>query len=256
MRSFRDDSASRMQRAGKSLLTKPVRSALLRIPFLPAGVARVLDDIRFVEPDVLRFIRNTVKPGWCCVDVGAHCGTVTVRLAKLVGPAGFVLAIEPVLENAALLERNLKSRGFLPRCAIVRSAIGSVEGQLGMVRGEHSTTWRLAPSGDNCGEPNQVSVLRLDSLLDARRELHLVKVDIEGAEVDLVAGAHLTLSRSRPLWLFEMHGPASWTIVTKFLQLQYRAFDLNGSEISDGPADPSGYGHVVFCPAEKMTLLG
>ena len=256
MKSFRNNTASRLQKAGKFVLTKQVRGALLRLPLLPRAVARVLDDIRFVEPDVLRFIRNTVQPGWCCVDVGAHCGTVSIRMARLVGSEGCVLAIEPIAENAMLLERNLRERRLLSRCIIVRSAVGAQEGRFGMTRGNHSTTWRFTFPTDEQAESQQVDVSRLDSLLETRSAVHLVKVDIEGAEVDLVAGAEHTISRLRPLWLFEMHGPDSWAISGEFLRQRYRVFHLDGSEITSAADDTLRYGHAVFCPIEKISLLG
>jgi len=255
---FRETIASRLQRSAKRALTKPVRRLLLGLPLLPARLARALDDIRFVEPDVLRFIRNTVQPGWCCVDAGAHCGTVTARLARLVGPDGRVIAFEPVEDNAALLAANLRARELLSRCEIVSSALGSADGNTEMVRGEHSTTWKMTneAGGKETSPLQKVAVSRLDGLLEKRPDVRFVKVDIEGAEVDLVAGAARTLSTVRPIWLFEMHGPSSWSILQDFQRAGYRAFNLDGAEIWSPPTDSCAYGHVVFCPAEKVTLLG
>jgi hypothetical protein len=86
--------------------------------------------------------------------------------------------------------------------------------------------------------------------------LDFVKVDIEGAEVDLVAGGGQVICEIRPIWLFEMHTPASWALLETFLENSYRAFDLSGCEILRRQADLQGYGHVVMCPSEKIALLG
>lgn len=232
-----------------------MRHALLRIPFLPRSVAQALDDIRFAEPDVLRFVNNTVLRGWCCIDVGAHCGTVSSHLARLVEGNGFILAVEPIPTNADLLEKNLRLRGLASRCVVRRTAVGSESGRLEMERGDHSTTWSFAFRHGKDTARETVDVCRLDDLLCQYPQPSFIKVDIEGAETDLVAGAPRTIKDVRPIWLFEMHSSASWQLASEFISAGYRAFDLSGSEISL-PLPPSlGYGHVVFCPAEKMHWL-
>ncbi|MBJ7390085.1 MAG: FkbM family methyltransferase [Chthoniobacterales bacterium] len=256
MKSFEDTVSSRFLSVGKRILTRPVRLALLRVPFLPSSVARMLDDIRFVEPDVLRFVGNTVRRGWCCVDVGAHCGTVSLRMAKLVSASGLVIAVEPIPENADLLERNLRSEGLLSRCVVVRAAAGAEESRSVMLRGEHSTTWRIVAPDEVDGKTERVDVRCLDEICRPHRAPDFVKVDIEGGEVELMAGAREVLSASRPVWLFEMHFPKSWRLVPEFLSLGYRAFFLDGSEIPNPVPGNLRYGHVVFCPQEKIGLLG
>lgn len=256
MKAFEETFSSRLLRAAKQVLTRPVRLALLRVPHFPAAAGRALDDIRFVEPDVLRFVRNTVLRGWCCVDVGAHCGTVSVRMAKLVSPNGLVIAVEPISGNADLLERNLRSRGLLSRCIIVRAAAGAGENRTAMVRGEHSTTWRMTGDGETNPAAEQVDVHRLDDICRSHRRPDFVKVDVEGAELDVVGGARKTLAESRPIWLFEMHFAESWRLVPDFLESDYRAFLLDGSEVCSPVPAELRYGHVVLCPREKTGLLG
>ncbi len=233
-----------------------MRLALLRVPFLPASVGRALDDIRFVEPDVLRFVRNTVRCGWCCVDVGAHCGTVSVRMAKIVSPTGFVIAVEPIPGNADLLERNLRVRGLLPRCLVVRAAVGAEESRSVMVRGEHTTTWHMVAPGETETASEQVVVQRLDDICRSHPRPDFIKVDIEGAELDLLQGARETMSASRPIWLFEMHSAGSWQLVADFFAEGYRAYFLDGSEVPSPVPASLRYGHVVLCPLEKTALLG
>jgi FkbM family methyltransferase len=256
MKSFEDNLTSRFLRVEKALLTRPVRRMLLRVPFLPRGVARALDDIRFVEPDVLRFITNTVRPGWRCADIGAHCGTVALRLARLVGAQGFVAAVEPIEENAALLRRNIEEHGFADRCVVLRSAVGAVSAQAVMTKGDHSTTWHFSRAETPDAHEVGVEVSPLDILLRKSAPLDFIKVDIEGAETELVQGAAHFIQQVRPLWLFEMHGTDSWSLARNFLTASYSLFDLQGRAIRDTDLSRHGYGHAVFCPDEKLNLLG
>lgn len=256
MKSFEENTASRWLRLKKAVLTRPVRHSLLRMPFLPRELARALNDIRFVEPDVLRFITNTVRRGWRCADIGAHCGTVAVRLARLVGHEGLVLAVEPIEENADLLLRNIKECGFSDRCIVLRSAVGAVSAQAAMAKGDHSTTWHFTQAGVPEAEVVGVEVRPLDLLLREWEPLDFIKVDIEGAEKELVRGSSHFIERMRPLWLFEMHGADCWSLAETFLSASYRLFDLQGRVITQEDLSRHGYGHAVFCPFEKLNLLG
>jgi len=255
MKSFKENTSSRLLSLKKTLLTRPVRRLVLRVPFLPAALARALDDIRFVEPDVLRFIANTVRPGWRCADIGAHCGTVALRLVRLVGPEGFVVAVEPIKENADLLQRNIQDHGLLHRCLLLRSAVGAASGQAEMTRGDHSTTWHFLRTKNPDPHMAVVDVRPLDLLLQETAPLDFIKVDIEGAEKELVEGAAHFIQIIRPLWLFEMHGTESWSLARNFLAASYLVFDLAGREIRQADLSRHGYGHAVFCPREKMSLL-
>jgi len=191
------------------------------------------------------------------MDVGAHCGTVSARLARLVSSDGLVVAVEPIPANADLLERNLRVRGLLTRCVIVRAAVGGTHGRVAMVRGDHSTTWRITPTRKDAGDPREfVDMLPLDIIAAGQRAPEFVKVDVEGAEVDLFAGATGLRDRARPIWLVEMHSPDSWNLLPEFRSADYRTFNLKGAELVGLTPGASGYGHVVFCPAEKLGLLG
>jgi hypothetical protein len=101
-----------------------------------------------------------------------------------------------------------------------------------------------------------VEVIPLDTIATSHRLPDFVKVDVEGAEVDLVAGARSVLLDARPIWLFEMHSPESWRLAANFFQSDYRAFDLQGVELSFPLPGSLSYGHIVFCPLEKAEYLG
>jgi hypothetical protein len=79
-------------------------------------------------------------------------------------------------------------------------------------------------------------------------------VDIEGAEVDMIQGAKYFIENVRPIWLIELHGSESWSIFDYFLKRDYLIYDLDGIDITR-QSKKSSYGHAVFCPAEKLSLL-
>ena len=60
------------------------------------------------EPEVLRAVMTTVKPGMTVIDIGAHIGYYTLLFAKCVSPNGQVVAFEPLPVNFELLKRNIQ----------------------------------------------------------------------------------------------------------------------------------------------------
>lgn len=144
--------------------------------------------------------RRLVKPGDVAADVGAHIGAHTLALASLVGPGGAVLAFEPQARVADLLERNLRQNGLaLGHVYVYRCALGAARGWASHARPDYRATGNfggveLAPAGDQ-SEP--VSVIALDEL--DLRHLDFLKVDVEGAEVDVLNGARDTIKRARPV---------------------------------------------------------
>ena len=65
-----------------------------------------------LENQVAQLLSYLVRPGGRCVDVGAGTGLHTVRLAKLTGPTGEVIAVEPDPEMARRAARNIALNGL------------------------------------------------------------------------------------------------------------------------------------------------
>lgn len=134
------------------------------------------------------------------VDVGAHVGTWTVRLARLFDE---VVAIEADPSNHDCLRRNLADRQ-IGNVELVRAAAGAVEG-VGHVR-------RVCPtnSGDCAVDPGPgdgtapaVGIVRLDDLLAPRPAVDFLKLDLQGGELSALQGAQATLARHQPVVICE-----------------------------------------------------
>jgi len=255
MKAFKSHFSYLLILAEKAILTKSMRGFLQKIPYLPRRIHGIFFDIRFTEPKVFRFINNTIKINWVCFDIGAHCGIVSKRLASLVGKSGFVYSFEPIESNISILKNQLQKAGFSKNSQIIPYAIGKTNETLHMSRGDHSTTWHF--NVDSIINPDGVKVecRTLDFFAADLKKPNFIKVDIEGAEVDMIYGAGFFIDIVRPLWLVELHGLESWRICDRFLEKNYVIFDLDGLNISCQLSTANSYGHAVFCPAEKLSLL-
>jgi len=97
------------------------------------------------EKHVIRAFVDYVHKGATVVDVGAYIGYFTIHLASLVGPAGRVLAFEPLQQNVDAIEVNMRLNGF-HNATIVPSAVSDEEGHLEMSLSVDKLTGRPSAS--------------------------------------------------------------------------------------------------------------
>jgi FkbM family methyltransferase len=156
------------------------------------------------ERGVTAVMERDLSPGDVCFDVGAHFGYFGMVMARLTGPDGVVVCFEPDPNAASVLEGNLRRNGHLipGGVRIVPSAIGARPGRFRFEPGAHSTRGRLVESGSM-----DVEVITLDEACGRYGEPRLVKIDIEGGEVDALRGGSELLRRGEATLVIEIHGP-------------------------------------------------
>jgi len=153
------------------------------------------------ERDIARVIEHVCRPGWVVLDIGANIGAHTLRCAKLAGPTGHVFAFEPTDYAYRKLTRNISLNSF-GNIDAVRLALWetNVDGGTISVR----SSW---PSdGRRVIATNAVDFRRLDDWCAERSvdRVNLIKLDVDGSEFAILAGARRALERSRPILLMEV----------------------------------------------------
>jgi FkbM family methyltransferase len=182
---------------------------------------------RFERP-LLDFVLPRLRPGDCCLDVGAHVGYWAVPLAAAVGPAGRVVAVEAHQPNVARLEANLARNG-LANTEVRHAAAGATTGRAQLRVSSASSSWNsVVGSGtyfDDAVSLVDVPAVALDDL-ELPEDLALVKIDVEGAEEQVVAGAAELLRRTRML-VMEVGGErvTSAAYVASVTELLFGGFD-------------------------------
>jgi FkbM family methyltransferase len=166
------------------------------------------------EPNEFAFLDRVLKPGMVFVDVGANDGYYTLFAARRVGPTGRVVAAEPSSRERAHLQRNLGRNG-LDNVTVVPAAIGGSSGLADLhlahgVHAGHNTLGSFAHDDVVRASLERVAIEPLDSVI-ARLGLprvDFVKIDVEGAEARVIAGAATVLASLRPLLLIEVNDKA------------------------------------------------
>lgn len=166
------------------------------------------------EVGTQRAMAALVRPGDAVIDAGANIGVHACPLGRRVGPAGRVLAVEPVPALADRLEANLRLNG-LANVTTVRAAVSSADGERAFHAPEPGD-WNSGQGGFHLEfapgrRAIQVETTTIDRLVAAHElaALRLIKLDIEGHEVEALLGARATLAAHRPYVVFE-HGEATW----------------------------------------------
>jgi FkbM family methyltransferase len=151
------------------------------------------------EPLVQEALAMYLHQGAVFYDVGANVGFFTLIGARLVRPNGYVRAFEPHPDNAAVLEHNIEING-LRNVELIRAAVGAETGTAKLA-GETPLTLHLSAQGID------VPLVTLDELAENLPPT-LIKIDVEGAELDVLEGAKDTLARDRPVVVCEVHDTA------------------------------------------------
>jgi FkbM family methyltransferase len=210
----RFDRPSRLATLAHHLLNKSSDGNLREYPCVGtlAGYRMYVDWTQFRgfvydtwEPVVVQRTLSEIKTGMTVLDVGAHIGYYTLLFAKCVGATGKVVSFEPLPANFAILTKNVE----LNRLAHVRvcdSAIFSTSGELTISIPETSNSGQASLTQSVGAASLQVHSTTLDEVT-ARLGLRpdFVKIDVEGSESDVLAGAQQTIRRYRPKMLIELH---------------------------------------------------
>ncbi len=168
-------------------------------------------DLRQVDPLLLRLARELVRPGATVWDVGANVGLFAAAAAFLAGPAGRVLAVEADDWLAGLLRRS--AAGVPADHAPVEVLSAAVAASLGVAdfllasRGRAANHLAGVPGSTQAGGTRgvqKVVTVTLDWLLGWFPAPDLVKLDVEGAELECLKGAARLLARERPVVLCEI----------------------------------------------------
>jgi FkbM family methyltransferase len=217
------------------------------------------------EKQERQFVESALRPGMTVLDIGAHHGLYTLIASRKIGPQGRVVAFEPSTRERKNLLKHLR----LNRCKNVNVegvALGSKSGrgELFVVEGVQTGCNCLRPP--NVAEPTTkiaVEIATLDESLERLGIQHVdfIKIDVEGAELDVFAGAKRLFERQpRPTILVEAHdsrakswGYRSREIVSFLEQLGYKCFCLSESPLLQPVRDDlSDFNeNVVAIPAEQ-----
>jgi FkbM family methyltransferase len=141
-----------------------------------------------------------IRPGAMVLDIGANIGAHTLFFAQAIGPGGAVVAIEPQRAVYQLLCTNL-ARNEFNNVRAIQAAAGAAPGRAFLTPVDYAKPGNFGGVAltEQAGEPTDI--ITVDSL--RLNECHLMKIDVEGHEAAVIAGARETIERLRPVLYVE-----------------------------------------------------
>jgi FkbM family methyltransferase len=155
------------------------------------------------EAPKVRALQQLLKPGMTFVDIGSNKGDFALLAAKVMEDRGRVLAFEPVPDNLHWLRKSVALNGY-ESVEIVEIALSDANGRVPIYLGPWSGWHSLLPVASESGETIEVTARTLDSFMAEQEDprVDVIKIDVEGAEMQVLHGAARTLAEARPLTVF------------------------------------------------------
>jgi len=165
------------------------------------------------EPDLTSFISDRLTAGDVFVDVGANIGYFSALAARRVGPAGKVVAIEASPTVFTSLSETMRLNNIEGTVRCINKAASRGKGRITVYAGPtHNIGLTTTVRARGFEEQSVVEALPLDELLTREevRGARLIKIDVEGAEDEVLAGMQTVIAECRddaeillelsPLW--------------------------------------------------------
>jgi len=196
-----------------------------------------------LEPRTTALFERILRPGDSCVDVGAHVGYHSLVAARLVGASGRIFSIDPQPYNCAKILTNAELNGF-SNITVVAAAVGEADGFTSLRSQSRHDKARLTLAGPGVNDGALTFVvpkITLRWLIETYklRPLTLLKIDVEGFELEVLRGAGDT-SREIENIVFEVlpdeEADRTLAIERKLRDCGFQMFDVDGAAWRPGQA--------------------
>ena len=175
------------------------------------------------EPQTARSIQGALSPGAVLFDIGANAGYFALVGSRSVGAQGFVVAFEPIAENADAIRAQL-ALNHVTNVDVVSVAASDVSGRAEFVLERRNTNSHLrevaiAHAASHPERIDIVETITVDEYVSKTgHRPSVIKIDVEGAEHKVLSGARQTLVQNHPLCVIATHSTELRQQCTKLLE--------------------------------------
>lgn len=223
------------------------------------------------EPRFTRYLSRTITSGDVIVDVGANIGLHTTLMGSLVGGSGRVVAYEPYPDNLFCLRKSIAASGLIGLVDVREAACSDAATTLPLTvsrtcRGQGTLMYDKVEVLPGVVDPDSyridVPTVRLDEDLREVERIDFIKIDVEGAEERVLAGASGLLESGRvrriALECYRHHLGTDWDAFARRLHHMgahgwtFRILDDQGNDYEVPASTVTDHGHfetVIIEPA-------
>lgn len=195
--------------AGKRYLEKRIYDYRMLLDLDDRGISRTLLLFGERELEHKAMLERVLQPGMTVLDIGANIGYYALMEKRLIGPAGTLIAVEPSPSNVDLLRRNLALNGY-GDIEVHQAAVSDRSGTKRFFLSEMSNLNTFHDTGSGAhflsGKTVDVVTCTVPEIM-AGRKPDLIRMDVEGHEVEVFAGLLPAIERGEmaPMVIFETH---------------------------------------------------
>jgi len=209
-----------------------------------------------IQSDLFDFAREFVQAGDVVWDVGANVGLLSIAAAERSGVSGRVIAIEPDIWLAALLRKSAAMQPLSSaRIEVIPAAVfdSPVIASFKIAqRGRASNFLAVAGGSTQAGgvrETVSVVTITLDWLLEQGAAPNVLKIDVEGAERNVLLGAQRVLAEARPVVLIEVYDDSRADVTEMLLRNGYKLY--NWDAIPRVSVDQASFNTLALPPGRE-----
>ena len=193
------------------------------------------------EPHVVRLFLKLLKKGNNVLDIGANIGYFSLIASRLVGPSGKIYSFEPTPFTFNKFNKNITLNSYA-NIRVYKKAVSDKSGNAsfkiptGTVKNSGRASLRDIEENNSTVE---VKTITLDSILNEIEPIHLIKMDIEGAEAMALKGMINLIKRDQPIFIMELSdyylkqlGESASYVLDFYRQQAYKIF-IAGEEIKE-----------------------
>lgn len=208
-------------RSNDNLVMRDVQGNKMYLDLSDPGISRELILTGIHEKLATQVMRQEIKEGMTVVDIGANLGYYTLLEASIVGEKGQVYALEPVPKNFDILCKNININGFKnikSYCIAVSNKSGTAKitltnasnwGSMLEIEAEAVSDYMKQKMRSLARQTIEIETITLDEFLvkETVNRVNLIRMDVEGYEVEVVKGMLKTLKNTPPplMLFFEIH---------------------------------------------------
>jgi FkbM family methyltransferase len=208
------------------------------------------------------FLKNLVKPGDYCIDIGAHLGYFTMELSRLTGKGGHVYAIEPMSKFFNTLKAMAENKR-IENLTLYQFAMGADEDfvEMGIPKLNNVKKFAYARVKNTHNyleyvESEKVKNVYGNELFGSLPRLDFIKCDVEGLELPVFQSFLELLGKYNPIVLVELGEVADRKLMLDLLApFSYRLYYLENKKLkpleTDSTVRPVSHNHY-FIPENRM----
>ncbi|MDQ3110743.1 MAG: FkbM family methyltransferase [Bacteroidota bacterium] len=199
-----------------------------------------------------------IKQGMTILDIGANIGETSMAFSQLTGDSGKVFSFEPDPQTFERLKKHLvlnKCENVIP----VNKGLGKTEGEMLLEEGENNSGGnRISPDKQSTnGKKIIITTLDKFSLEHDLKKIDFIKIDVEGYEFHVLAGAEESISKHRPCFFIELvddflkdQGTSSKKLIEFLVQKKYKVTNANdGAPVSADDNFSHTHFDIIAIPA-------